>query len=133
MAEPKAELHDLEFTENPAVRHRRDQYQDVEIDVAKALKSWRTSLYSYEWMQKDGRIKEPHELTENEKAKRDQVEEKLRTGEKLEKPVLGIGLLENIEIGSGRATFLTLAAKGYRIIPVHIPKSNAEEFTSFLA
>lgn len=122
----------LEFIDNPVVASRRDHYVDVTVDTAKILKSWQSSLYSFEWMLPDGRIKTRDELPPAEQPKRDDIENRLKTGAKLEKPVLGIGLLENIEIGSGRALFLTLAAHGIKTVPVHIPKSNAEEFSIFL-
>jgi len=97
------------------------------------LESWRMSLFSYEWVLPDGRIKDLAELSEAEQPKRKIVEDALKNGDKLEKPVLGIGLLENVEIGSGRATFLTLAANGCKTMPVHIPKSSTKEFAPFLA
>ena len=122
-----------EFIDNPAIRERRDQYLDVTVDTAKILKSWQSSLYSYEWMLPDGRIKAHDELPENEQPKRAEAEEKISRGRPLEKPILGIGLLENVEIGSGRAMFLTLTAAGIKSIPVHIPKSNEQEFEPFLA
>lgn len=122
----------IEFVDNPAIRERRDHYLDVTVDVARILKSWQSSLYSFEWMLPDGRIKTRDELPENEQPKRDDVEEKIKRNRPLEKPILGIGLLENVEIGSGRATFLTLAASGLGVIPVHIPKSNKDEFKPFL-
>ena len=124
---------DIQFVDNPAIRERRDHYVDVTVDVARILKSWQSSLYSFEWMLADGRIKTREELPENEQPKRAEIEEKIRRNRPLEKPILGIGLLENVEIGSGRATFLTLAAAGLRAIPVHIPKSNEDEFTPFLS
>lgn len=124
---------DIQFVDNPAIRERRDHYIDVTVDVSRILKSWQSSLYSFEWMLPDGRIKTRDELPENEQPKRAEVEEKIRRNRPLEKPILGIGLLENVEIGSGRATFLTLAATGLQTIPVHIPKSNQDEFVPFLS
>ncbi len=123
----------IQFVDNAAIRERRDQYLDVTVDVARILESWQASLYSFEWMLPDGRIKTRDELPENEQPKRDAVEEKIKRNRPLEKPILGIGLLENVEIGSGRATFLTLAATGLETIPVHIPKSNKDEFAPFLS
>lgn len=121
-----------EFVANPVVKSRRDHYLDVTVDAAKILKSWQSSLYSFEWMLPDGRIKTRGELPAGEQVKRDEAEEKIGSGKPLDKPILGIGLLENVEIGSGRALFLTLAASGVKEIPVHIPKSNEEEFASFI-
>lgn len=124
---------EIAFIDNPVIGTRRDRYADVTVDAARILKSWRESLYSFEWMLPDGRIKSRDELPPPERPGRDAVEALIRKGGPLEKPVLGIGLLENVEIGSGRATFLTLAAAGMETIPVHIPLSNREEFEPFLS
>ena len=123
----------LVFVDNPVVSGREDRYETVEIEVAPVLESWRLSLFSYEWVLPDGRIKDLAELPEGEQEKRRIVEESLKTGQAFEKPILGIGLLENVEIGSGKAVFLTLAAHGAKTLPVHIPKSNRKEFAAFLA
>ena len=122
----------IKFIDNSVAAARKDHYVLVEVSTAKVVESWRESLFSYEWLLPDGRIKTRLELPEKEQEKRLVVEEKLERAEPLEKPVLGIGLLENIEIGSGRATFLTLAAMGVEKMPVHIPKSNLDEFKPFL-
>ena len=58
---------------------------------------------------------------------------KLKANEPLEYAVLGLGLNDNVEIGAGRAVFLTLVAEGYRRLPVYIPKSCLEDFKSYLA
>jgi len=126
------EIQTIKFTDNPVILNNRDRYLDVDINVEKALKSWQISLYSFQWMHSDGRIKNRAELPEEEQALQDKIEDRLKNGGILEKPVLGIGLLENVEIGSGRATFLTLAAKGIKTIPVHIPKSHQKEFSLLL-
>ena len=60
------------------------------------------------------------------------VENNFKVNKPIEKPVLGIGLLENIEIGIGRHVFLTAAHLGYKKIPVHIPKSHADDFLPFI-
>jgi hypothetical protein len=126
-------LDKLTFIDNAAVAARPASYLTVTVDVAKILESWRESLFSYEWVLPDGRLKDQAELPALEQPKRAAVEDRLKRGEALEKPVLGIGLLENVEIGAGRAVFLTLAAHGAKKIPVHIPKTSEDEFSSFLA
>lgn len=124
---------DIAFIDNPVIRGREKQYAEIVIDCRKILESWRASLFSYEWLLPDGRIRAAGELSETEQPKRTAVEDRLKKGTPIEKPVLGIGLLENVEIGSGRATFLTLAARGLKTMPVHVPKSNLDEFNPFLA
>jgi hypothetical protein len=120
------------FIDNPAIRGRETHYIEIEIDAARILQSWRESLFSFEWMRPDGRIKPASDLSAADQQRRAEVERKLAAGEALEKPVLGIGLLDNVEIGAGRAIFLTLAALGMDRLPVHIPKSHEADFASFL-
>ncbi len=126
-------LDQIEFIDNPAIGERSDHYTIVFVDVAKTLQSWQSSLFSFEWMLPDGEIKRLEELPEKEQVRRQEVEKTLESAQPIAKPVLGIGLMENIEIGMGRAEFLTLAAHGLAKIPVHIPKSNESDFKGFLA
>lgn len=131
MTKGNGDLSGLQFIDNPVVNGREDRYATIEIKVESVLESWRMSLFSYEWVLPDGRIRDLSELPPAEQPKRAAVEEHLKRKAPLEKPILGIGLLENVEIGSGRATFLTLAAHGCKTLPVHIPKSNIKEFARF--
>lgn len=130
---PMLTVEQVEFIENPAAASRPDAYLAVRVRADRVLKSWRSSLFAHEWMRPDGQLKAAAELAEGERAKRETIEESLRRGAPLEKPVLGIGLLECVEIGAGRAVFLTLAAQGMTEIPVHIPASQQKEFKPFLA
>lgn len=123
----------LSFNDNPAIKGREKNYAEINVDVGKIVQSWRESLFSYEWMLPDGRIKTRDELPEGEKPKRDAVEALIKAGKPLDKPVLGIGLLDNVEIGSGRAILLTAAAHGVKTMPVHIPATHQAEFKPFIA
>ncbi len=119
----------VNFTENSAAK---GDYICIEIDTQKALKSWHKSVFSFQWLTPEGDIKAATDLAPEEQEKRTVVESALQNGGALQKPVLGIGLQDNIEIGSGRAEFLTLIAHGHRALSVHIPKSNAPDFEKFL-
>ncbi len=126
-------LPELHFIDNPVTGGQDGRYVTVTIDVRAVLESWRVSLFSYEWLLPDGRIKDLAELPPGEQAKRRMAEDILEKALPVERPILGIGLLENVEIGSGKALFLTLAAHGCKTLPVHIPKSNTKEFEPFRA
>ncbi len=129
----KPSLQNLQFTDNPAIRGREANYVCVRVDVPAVLKSWKLSLYSFEWLARDGTIKAAKDLPPAEQPKRLEVEGKIGAGQPLERPVLGIGILENVEIGSGRAVFMTAAALGAKDIPVHIPRSHEKDFKPFLS
>lgn len=123
---------DLRFTDSPSVKGREDRYAVVRVRVEAVLKSWRSSLFSFEWLNPDGSLRSLDELPLHERDKRVKVEQKLGAGTALERPVLGIGMMDNIEIGAGRDIFLTLAAKGHKTLDVHIPVSNTKDFKQFL-
>ncbi len=120
------------FIDNPATAGRPDAYMAVEVRLAEILSSWRESLFSYEWMRPDGTLKDPGELREREFLQREAAEGKLRAGGPLERPVLGLGISDNIEIGSGKGLLLTLAGLGVTTAPVHIPKTHLKDFRPFL-
>jgi hypothetical protein len=128
-----ATLKNIKFIENPALNGSADRYMTVSLDTAKVLKSWKRSLFSFEWLRKDGTIKTIAELSADERAKRAATEKKLETDAPIEQPVFGIGIADNVEIGMGRAEFLTLAALGHKTITVHIPKSCESDFKLFRA
>jgi hypothetical protein len=124
-------INSIHFIDNPLIRGGADKYISIVIDGTRALQSWRQSIFSYEWLLPDGRIRNIDELPEAERPKRKAAEERINSKGPLEKPVLGIGMLDNIEIGIGRADFLTLVARGVQHIPVHIHKTNEIDFKAF--
>lgn len=130
-ASESVEQSSLQLNPNPIAASRADHYMDITVDTAKVMKSWRESLFSFEWLLSDGRIKTPGELSDSERPKREAVETALARGQSLDKPILGIGMMDNIEIGSGRAVFLTLVAHGTKAIQVHIPRANEADFKKF--
>lgn len=120
----------IEFQDNNAAN---EHYICVQISTEKALDSWRESVFSFQWLNAKGQIRPIDELPVEEQPKRRAVEKAINDGDALMKPVLGIGMQDNIEIGSGRAVFLTLIDLGYDTMPVHILRSNETEFKSFIA
>ncbi len=123
----------IDFIDNPAVKNREDCYVTLTVDTAKVLESWKNSLYAFEWLTNEGLFRPSSELPEREQERQISLQKALKEGAPLEKPVLGIGLMDNVEIGAGRAVFLTLAQKEISTIPVHIPKNHRTDFETFLA
>lgn len=123
----------ISFIDHPAITGREGEYETITVNTALILRSYRASLFSFEWLDAGGHIKNPEDLPEREQAKQKQAEDKIRAGNPFEKAILGIGMLDNIEFGCGRADFLTLARLGLEKIPVHIRKSHKEDFQAFLA
>lgn len=128
-----AETKTIEFIDHEAVKGSEDRYVTITVDVAAVLKSWRQSLFSFEWLDKEGNIRDLNDLPEAERAKRIEIEEQIDAGEPVQRPILGMGLKDHVEMGAARATFLTLAAHGVPQISVHIPKSNADDFGPYMS
>ncbi len=125
-------MKEVRFIDNPAIMGRESNYTSIPVSVSKVLDSWRASLFSFEWVTPELEVRAIEELPEQEQEKRRQIEDSLRHGEPLEKPILGIGMLDNVEIGSGRAVFLTLAANGVEEIQVHVPLIHKDDFRQFI-
>lgn len=122
----------IEFIDHDVVKGQETQYVTVSVHPGKVLASWRDSVFSFEWLSQDGGVKPLEQLSEPDKAKRIDIERKIQAHEPVTRPVLGIGLMEHVEIGAGKAEFLTLSACGIRPISVHIPKSCQDEFEAYI-
>ena len=120
------------FKDNPALKGREEKFVTLEIKVAPVLASWQESIFAHEWLTPDGKIKKSSEMVEKVQLRRKEIEARIKGQDLLERPVLGIGILDNIEIGSGKDLFLSLAAQGATTIPVHIPKSHEQDFRMFI-
>ena len=121
------------MADSTAIRGREDRYTVLRVRTKDVLKSWRSSLFSFEWLNPDGSIRSLDELPLHERDKRIKVEKSIKSGDVLERPVLGIGIMDNVEIGANRDVFLTLASIGLNEIEVHIPVSNMADFKKFIA
>ncbi|MAS86572.1 MAG: hypothetical protein CMH30_01135 [Micavibrio sp.] len=123
---------DLSFIDNPAVKNDPQGYEAVILDVRTALESLRLSMLSYEIMHQDGTLKADEVLSEKQQARRAVIREMMSKNEPLPKPIIGLGLMDNVEIGSERDVFLTLAIQGAKTIPVHVRKSQIKALKKFI-
>lgn len=122
----------ITFEENPSVKLRNQPYETIEVDLEKVLKSWKASLYSFEWLDQDGKIKPVAALKDADQERRRQIEARIEKGMPLEMPILGIGMLDNVEIGVGKAVLLTAAAMGTKTMPVHVASVHLDDFKAYI-
>lgn len=120
------------FIDNPAIKGREEKFLSLDVAIAPVIASWRESLFAHEWLKSDGSLKTLNELSETNRQKRLEIETALREGRSLPKPVLGLGITDGVEIGSGKDVLLTLAALTHEKLSVHILKSHASDFKLFL-
>ncbi|MES2728768.1 MAG: hypothetical protein V4621_01555 [Pseudomonadota bacterium] len=122
----------MTFTDNPLIAANTANYMAVTVDTARVLDSWRTSFMSYEWLDANGHIKAPADLKEDLRSQHLAMLKAVKDGIQIARPVLGIGIYDNVEIGIGRDIFVTLASLGLSQIAVHIPQSMARDFKAFV-
>lgn len=119
------------FTDNPVALAQASRYTELLIDAAKVLQDWRQSLFAHELVDSNGFVKGDDDLNESRLEKRETVRARLQSGAALEKPVLGIGIFDNVEIGAGSDTLATLVMEGVTVLPVHVRSSQVAEFKHF--
>lgn len=120
------------FQDNPALKGREEKFVTLEIKVVPVLASWQESIFAHEWLTPHGQIKKMSEMADKVQLRRAEIEKIIAGQGPLDRPVLGIGILDNVEIGSGKDLFLSLAALGMATIPVHIPRSHEQDFRMFI-
>lgn len=108
------------------------KYMTVSIDVVCVLQSWKKSLFAHVWLNPDGSLRALDSLPDDEKVQREHVEMQISRNIPIQRPLLGIGLFDNVEIGMGKAEFLTLAALGAQQLTVHIMKSDESDFQTLV-
>lgn len=121
------------FCDHPVVTGAADQYVEITVDLARVVDDWRQSLMSHELLAKAGGIKPDEALSPARLARRFEIREAYRRGEAIEKPVLGIGIFDSVEIGVGSDILVTLALEGLEAMPVHVRRSQVNEFKAFRA
>lgn len=120
------------LTDNKSALKDPAKFMTVSLALQCVVESYRQSLFSFEWLNGDGEVRTQSELEDTQKSKYDSVYAAYKTGIALERPVLGIGIGDNIEIGSRRDVLLTLYSLGVRKLDVHVPKSCADDFAQFM-
>ena len=121
----------ITLIDNPTLKDRADKFTLMEVDLGKIVKDWKKSLYSFEWLLPDGTVRPPEKLTTDYRHQYNNVEQVFQLNGALERPILGLGMMDNVEIGSRKEVLLTLARLGVETMDVHVPKSCADDFKKF--
>jgi hypothetical protein len=122
----------IDFCSHPSVAEDLASFETLDLPVAGILMAWRPSLFSHEWLGRDGNPKTIDELGPLQREQRTVIEQKISKGGALPQPVIGVGVLECLEIGAGRDVLLTLAALGVENVLVHAPASMIKEIHKLL-
>lgn len=109
------------------------RYSTLHVRLDRVLASWRLSIMAHPYLGADGQVKADVELSPERLTARQSITKALQNQQALPMPVLGIGMFENVEIGVGADTLVTLAWLGHTTMPVHVLTSQINEFKEFLA
>ncbi len=120
------------FIQNPHIREKEEKYLTVELDMEKIIQSWRKSLFSFEWLLPDGQLRKPDEMTQSILDKYNYALSQHKNNKSLPMPILGIGVMDNVEIGSGKEFVLMLYGQNIKSFYAHIAKQDEKEFSSFI-
>lgn len=124
--------HTINFIDNPSLKGREDKFIVIQVNLKKIIKSWRKSLLSFEWLDSNGVIHDEEKLPDTMAKQFQHIKQRYENNDNLERPVLGFGIMDNIEIGSRKDVLLTLHKLGVDVLDVHIPKNDKEDFQKFI-
>ncbi len=123
----------LKLIDNSAVQGIEDRYALLTFDLNKAIESWKSSLFSFEWLTSEGDIRDFEALGEKQREQYQTVSALIQSNDSLERPIIGVGIMDNIEIGSRRDVLLTAFASGVRTMEVHVLKTHLDELRPYQA
>lgn len=120
------------FIDHPSVSANPEAYGNATLNLSAALPSWGQSLIAYKWLGGDGLPKADDQLADEQALQRADILAVLERGDALPKPIIGLGMFDNVEVGSGAGIVATLASLGEATIPVHVRLAQQKGLKKFL-
>ena len=120
------------FNDHEVVKRSPSDYIELQLDPKTVLKAWEVSMFAHEILNKDGSIKSDKEMSAATLEKYMAAKESLKRGEAVAKPIIGVGITDNIEIGIGREIVVASYNLKISTIPVHMRKGQVNEIQKLL-
>ncbi len=121
-----------QFYDHEVVQKTPETYQEISVSPAHVLTCWRSSMFACEVLDNNGEIKPEDKIAPDTLKRYLECIEMIKRGEETPKPILGYGIMDNIEIGVGREIILAAKTLGLIEIPVHIRKAQANDIQKIL-
>ena len=121
----------MQWTLSAMVSAKPDKFVTHEIDVQKLIGAWRHSIVSFEWLM-DGQPKPEDALNDTVKERVVETKKALKDNVVQEQPMLGIGIFDGIEIGTGRALVYVLAQQGVASVKCSLPASMEKDILKMI-
>ena len=122
----------ITFYDHEVVQKAPNDYIEIILSPQKILSAWAISLFAHELLNPDGTIKPQKAMNANTLHKFIEISDDMKRGEIIPKPVIGIGIMDNLEIGIGREIIVLAAQNNIQKIPVHVRKAQSREIEKLL-
>ncbi len=121
-----------QFYDHEVVQKSPDDYVEITLSPTIILNAWSTSMFAHELLNKDGSVKSQNDLKDATLQKFIDANETIKRGENLPKPIIGVGIMDGVEIGIGREIIAAAAKCNIAQIPVCIRKAQADDVKAML-
>jgi len=120
------------FCDHAVVMASPDDYVEMTCNPNDILGAWSLSMFAHELLNKDGSVKLDKDMVEPTLGKYIDAVETLKRGENIAKPVIGIGIMDGVEIGIGREIIAACSILDVDKIPFYVRKAQADEIKQML-
>ncbi len=124
-------VQNIEWCLSETVSRNPEKYQTVDIQTAKLLDLWSSSMVAFEYLQ-NGTLRSKDDLKPASREKFDEAEKLVRSGKSLPQPLLGIGIYDTLEIATQRALVCVLAAQNVPSIRASLPISMEKKYNKLV-
>ena len=122
----------IKLIDNASLKGREEKFTLMKVNLKKVIADWQDSLFSFEWLEPDGTVRSLKTLSADRTEQYQKIESLYKNNGALERPVLGLGMMDNVEIGSRKEVLLTLYKLGVSTLEVHVPKTCSEDFQKLM-
>ena len=120
------------FTNHEVVNKSPSDYVEIIVSLAVLVKAWSHSAFAYEMLESGGSIKPDTKMGHDILERYLRAQNALKNGDAVTKPVIGIGIMDNVEIGIGREIAVAAYAIGLDNMPVHVRVQQSKEIEKLL-
>lgn len=122
----------IEFYDHEVVQNAPNDYIEIALSPVEILDAWTLSMFAHELLNKDGSVKSKKDMNPSTMQKYIDMHSLIKRGEPIPKPVIGIGIMDNLEIGIGREIIAAAMQNNISQIIVNIRKAQVTEIKKLL-
>ena len=120
------------FYDHEVVQRLPHEYIEMVAPPMDLLDAWSLSMFAHELLYNDGSIKAEADMNDVTLDRYLNALSNLKKGEPMPRPVLGIGIMDGVEIGLGREIIAACATLNISEISFHVRQAQAKEIKKLL-